>query len=288
MAALNDQTVQLEVIVIDSSSSDDTVAVAESLGAVAIVINAGDFDHGGTRTLAAKRAEGDIQVYLSQDSLPADRLAIENLIRPFGDIKVGAAFGRQVPHPGATPFGAHLREFNYPETSFVRTLEDRKQYGIKTPFLSNAFAAYRRSALEEVGWFRERLIMGEDTCAGAMLLLAGYKIAYAADAVVCHSHNFTASEEFRRYFDIGVFHAQEDWLLREFGKAEGEGMAYIRSGARFLSRHGKQYLLPEFFFRTILKYTGYTLGRHAEKIPFPLRKKMSMHRGWWAGSYGKK
>jgi len=44
--------------------------------------------------------------------------------------------------------------------------------------------------LEEIGWFREKLIMGEDTFAGARMLLAGYKIAYVADAQVYHSHNY--------------------------------------------------------------------------------------------------
>jgi len=51
-------------------------------------------------------------------------------------------------------------------------------YGIKTAFLSNSFSAYRKKALQEIGWFKDNLILGEDTYAGAKLLLKGYKIAY--------------------------------------------------------------------------------------------------------------
>ena len=85
--------------------------------------------------------------------------------------------------------------------------------GIKAAFLSNSFAAYRRSALESVGGFPSDTIFGEDTFAAAKMLLNGWKIAYSAEATVYHSHNLTFIEEFRRYFDIGVFHSREKWFM---------------------------------------------------------------------------
>src|ERR1700690_933678 len=206
LQGLKSQTVLCDVTVIDSSSEDDTIAIAGSLGARTMVTDKKEFDHGGTRTAAGKSSKSDILIYMTQDALPVNNETIENLIKPFEDNAVGAVYGRQLPNPDANPFAAHLRFFNYPDASYVRSLSDRTRYKIKTPFLSNSCAAYRRSALEETEWFRERLILGEDTYAGARLLLAGYKIAYTAEAMIYHSHNYTALEEFGRYFDIGVFH----------------------------------------------------------------------------------
>lgn len=281
LKALKSQTVLSEIIIVDSSSSDDTAKIAESHGVKIMTVKKEDFDHGGTRNLGGGIAKGDILIYLTQDALPLNEYSIENLVKPFEDEKVGAAFGRQLPYPKATLFGKHLRSFNYPGTSYVRSLMDKKKYGIKTTFMSNSFAAYRKQALEEVGSFKENLIYGEDTYAGAKLLMAGYKIAYVSDAVVYHSHNYTVFQEFKRYFDLGVFHKKEKWILDEFGRAEGEGKRYVKSEMLFLFKNRKYHLLPELFIRNGLKFAGYNLGKNYEKIPKGIIKKISMHRYWW-------
>ncbi len=282
LARLRRQTVRSEIIIVDSSLSDEAPVVAASFGAMLMKVKKGEFDHGGTRNLAAEEASGDIVIFLTQDALPFDDRSIENLSRPFFDDEaVGAAYGRQVPYPDASPFAAHLRLFNYPETSCLRSISDKEKFKIKTPFLSNAFSAYRKKALLEIGGFKGRMILGEDTYAGAKLLMAGYKIAYAAGAAVYHSHNYTAFQEFKRYFDIGVFHKDEEWILHEFGRAEGEGMAYVRSAAGYLVGRGEYLLLPELAIRTALKFAGYNLGRKHHKLPLSLIKKISMHRDWW-------
>ncbi len=281
LARLGTQTVRSEIIIVDSSLTDEASAAAASSGVKLIKVKKGEFDHGGTRTMAAEAAKGDIIVFLTQDALPFDDRSIENLLRPFGDDTVGAAYGRQVPYPDASPFAAHLRLFNYPETSSLRSIADKGKFKIKTPFLSNAFSAYRKKALLQIGGFKGRLILGEDTYAGAKLLMAGYKIAYAADAAVYHSHNYTALQEFKRYFDIGVFHKDEGWILDEFGRAEGEGMAYVRSAVAYLVRTGESRLLPELAIRTALKFMGYNLGKKHDKLPLSLIKKISMQKDWW-------
>lgn len=279
--ALRSQTVSSEIIVVDSSSSDRTVELAESFGARVLVVRREDFDHGKTRTLAGNAAKGDILLYMTQDALPFDRHSVENMVRLFDDPLIAASFGRQLPYADASAFGAHLRLFNYPETPYIRTLGDKKTYGIKTPFLSNSFCAYRRSSLERILWFKEKLILGEDTYAGAKLLLAGYKIAYVPDAMVYHSHNYSAFQEAGRYFDIGVFHKSEQWIIREFGKAEGEGARYVQSALAFLGKNGKSYLLPEFIARNILKYIAYSLGRHYDRLPDSIICKLSWNKFYW-------
>ena len=263
LEALEEQTARPEeIIVIDSASDDDTLKIAEGHGAKTIAVARESFDHGGTRTLAAKEACGGIVVFMTQDAVPADEHAVQRLIRPLAESdRTAAAFGRHLPYAGASPSSAHLRAFNYPDIPYRRSLDDRAVHGIKSAFLSNVFAAYRKKALEEIGWFTENLIFGEDTYAGAKMLLAGYEIQYVTDARVYHSHEYSVSQEFKRYFDIGVFHATEDWIIKEFGKAEKEGKRYIRSGISYLSGHRKYHLVPEFLARS-----GFIDTKHGKRM----------------------
>lgn len=282
LETIKEQSIEdYELIIIDSSSKDKTVEIAKNYTDNVIVILQSEFDHGGTRAQAAQIAKGEILVFLTQDALPYNSSTIKNIIKVFEDEKIGAAHGKQLSYADTNLFGKHLREFNYQDKSYIRSKDDIEKYGLKTAFLSDSFAVYRKSALEEIGWFKSDLILGEDTYAGAKMILANYKLAYAADAKVYHSHSYTIWQEFKRYFDIGVFHQCEKWILDSFGKAEGEGMKYIKSEIKYLLSHGAWYLLPEFFMRNGMKYIGYKMGQRYEKLPMWMIKKFSMHHRWW-------
>ena len=274
-----------ELIIIDSSSQDNTLTIAKRYTNNVITIPQNEFDHGGTRAKAAQISQGDILIYLTQDALPYDEHALENIIKVFENETIGAAYGRQLSYEDTNLFGQHLRKFNYIENSYIRNIEDKHQYGIKTAFLSDSFAAYRKSALEKIGWFKDGLILGEDTYAGSKLILDGYHIAYVSEAKVYHSHSYTILQEFKRYFDIGVFHTCESWILDEFGKAEGEGMKYIKSEIKYLLDHSAWHLLPEFFMRNGMKYIGYKLGQKYKLLPMWMIKRLSMHTKWWGKQF---
>jgi len=273
-----------KLIIIDSSSKDKTVQIARKYTNNITIIPQSEFDHGGTRTKAGQIAQGEILVYLTQDALPYDNQTIENIIKIFKNNKIAAAYGRQISYENTNLFGKHLRTFNYTNKSYIRNQEDINKYRIKTPFLSDSFAAYRRSSLEDIGWFKDGLILGEDTYAGAKMILKGYSLAYVSEAKVYHSHSYTIWQEFKRYFDIGVFHKSESWILKEFGKAEGEGMKYIKSEIKYLLNNNAWYLLPEFFIRSGMKYLAYKLGQRYDKLPKWFIKKISMHHRWWQQS----
>lgn len=270
-----------ELIIIDSSSKDNTIKIAKEYTENIIIIPQNEFDHGGTRAKAAEIAKGKILVYLTQDALPYDKYSIENIIKFFEDAKVAAVYGRQLSYENTNLFGKHLREFNYPDSTILRTKNDVKQYGIKTAQLSNSFTAYRKDILMKVGNFKNGLILGEDVYTGAKMILADYSLVYTADAKVYHSHSYTVWQEFKRYFDIGVFHQSENWILKKFGKAEGEGIKYLKSELKYLFDNKAWYLIPQFFIRNGMKYLAYKLGQKYQKIPMYLIKKMSMHHLWW-------
>src|SRR5262249_41358950 len=125
LARLHEQTLAPdEILVVDSSSTDATVAIARAAGCVVRGIAKGDFDHGGTRNLAAGMACGDILVFLTQDALPCDRGFLAELTAPLRDGRASAAGGRQVPRDDAPPPERFAREFNYPATSHMRALDD--------------------------------------------------------------------------------------------------------------------------------------------------------------------
>ena len=282
---LKDQSLSFELIAIDSSSSDQTPQLLASHADQIITIAQNEFDHGGTRTKAAKAAHGDIIIFLTQDALPADDNTLETLIRAFDDPTVGAVFGRQLPYEETSLFGKHLRSFNYPAHSYTRTFADRERYGIKTAFFSDSFSAYRKEVLAEVGWFKDGLIVGEDMHIAARILQAGYTIAYCAEAKVYHSHSYTVTEEFKRYFDTGVFHASEAWLIETFGSAGGEGKRYLQSEFQYLLQQHAYTKIPEFFVRSTMKFAGYTLGKRFRKLPRWLIHRCSMHPAWWKTYY---
>lgn len=283
LAMLSVQTVPIqELIIVDSSSTDQTAAIVEEHGAELITIDKKEFDHGGTRSLAARRAQGEILVFFTQDAIPARKDALENLIKPFLEDKdISVCYGRQLPAFNANIFASHLRNFNYPPESAIRSLSDKKRFGLKTIFVSNSFSAYRRSVLAENGFFKNGLIFGEDTCTVGRILLSKKKIAYVAEACVYHSHNYSMEEEFQRYFDIGVLHSMEKWLLDTYGTAESRGMKFIRSEIFFLISERKFHLVPVSILRSFMKLIAYKAGRFHSYFPKRFVILLSMHKAWW-------
>jgi rhamnosyltransferase len=193
---------------------------------------------------------------------------------------VAAAYGRQLPHHNATPFAAHARLFNYPDTSRTQTLADAPSRGLKACFLSDSFAAYRVSDLHSVGGFARRILCAEDMHLAARLLMAGKSIRYQAQACARHSHNYNWLQEFRRYFDTGAFHAQNDWMLKIFGGAQAEGWRYVRSELNYLASQAP-WRLPGALARTAIKWMAYRMGHNAHQWPIGLKKHMSMNKGYW-------
>jgi len=272
-----------QVLVVDSESSDSTVTRAQSFGFRVHEIPRRQFNHGGTRALASTLVPwAEILVYTTPDAVMATPEALATLVRAFDDPVIGAVYGRQLPHLDADSFARHACAFNYSDRSLVRDRETRKTLGFKAIFLSDAFAAYRRAALESVGNFPASVISHEDTYVAAKMMLSGWKTAYVAEATVHHSHNQTLPDLFRRYFDIGVFHEREGrWLREEFGEPSGEGMRFVKSEIAWVGKE-KPLLLPKVFMRTAAKFLGYKLGRHESKLSNGLKRRLCTISAYWA------
>jgi rhamnosyltransferase len=265
------------VVVIDSGSTDRSTEAFRDAQFEIHTIAKGAFDHGGTRNLGvALAAPTEIVVFITQDALPAEPDSIARIIAPFDDPGVGLVYGRQLPRLQAGHIESHARRFNYPPTSRARVMPEAASLGIKAVFNSNSFAAYRRRALDSIGGFPDRIIMGEDQVAAGRMLLDGWKVVYQADAVVRHSHGYSVMQEFRRYFDIGVFHDDQRDLLSHFGRAESEGRRYIRSEIGHLLTRSP-HRIPESLLRNAMKLAGYKIGRAHRRLPATLKHWLAMN-----------
>ncbi|MGO3447037.1 MAG: glycosyltransferase family 2 protein [Kluyvera intermedia] len=272
-----------KVLVIDSGSKDSTVENAEKVGFEVISISSSDFNHGGTRNLGVDKvaAESDIVFFMTQDAILNDGQSINNVISMFAaDDKLAAVYGRQIPHDDANVIARHARYFNYPDNGYVVSRESGKNLGIKAVFMSNSFSAYRVSVFQKLGGFASNTILCEDMLYAANALSAGYKVGYAANAIVKHSHNYSAQEEFSRYFDIGVFHQEQSWIRRDFGGAGGEGKKFILSEFNFIIKSQPTFLIKA-FINNGAKFLGYQLGKRYKQLPLTVSKKFSMHKKYW-------
>ena len=168
----------IPVLIIDSGSDERYLSELKDMNCKVKKIDSKTFNHGGTRQIGADMFPNkDVYVYLTQDAILVDEYAINNIIKVFDNKNVGCAYGRQLPHKGAGIFASHARLFNYGTESYIRTLKDSRKYGMKTAFISNSFAAYRRIALKAVGGFPSDTILSEDMYVAAKMLLNNWDVA---------------------------------------------------------------------------------------------------------------
>ena len=282
LEAINQQTLKPKrLLLIDSQSTDETVTLGRAAGFETISIARTEFNHGGTRQWAADYlSDCDFLIFLTQDAIPASASSFELLIESFEDPQVAVAYGRQLPHRGASLIGVHAREMQYGAETFKKDSAAAARIGAKVFFCSNSFAAYRRSVLLALGGFRGDLILGEDMEFAARAVKAGYANLYCAAAPVFHSHDYALLEVMRRYFDIGVFDADNSWLREQFGSHNSQGLRFVKSELQYLADRDPLQI-PKAVSQTAAKLFGYRLGRLHRLLPRSLKRKLSMQPSYW-------
>ena len=245
-----------------------------------IHISPEEFDHGGTRHMAAERCTGDLILFITQDAVPADPDLVKNLSRYFQDGRVAAAYARQLPHKDCRLIERYTRSFNYPEESRIKTKEDLNELGIKTFFCSNVCAAYRRAVYLKMGGFPRNAIFNEDMIFAGRLIQAGYAIAYGADAKVIHSHSYNLRQQLSRNFDLAVSQKQ---FPEVFGsvKSETEGIRLVKQTAGWLAGRKRWDQIPVLVLQSGAKFIGYRLGKMYDRLPGRLVMALTMNRRYW-------
>ena len=244
-------------------------------------LSAKEFDHGGTRTRATAYSNADIFVCMTQDAIPADNCLIEILVEALENHNgAAAAYARQLPLPDCREIEKFTRNFNYPETMRVKSKKDIDTLGIKTYFCSNVCAAYNRNIFDMLGGFVKKAIFNEDMIFAGHAVQAGYKIVYAADAKVYHSHNYTCKQQFQRNFDLGVSQADHPEVFAGVS-SQNEGIVLVKKTIKYLKENRKARMIPYLILSSGCKYMGYQLGKHYKKLPYAVIIKCSSNKQYW-------
>jgi 2-polyprenyl-3-methyl-5-hydroxy-6-metoxy-1,4-benzoquinol methylase/glycosyltransferase involved in cell wall biosynthesis len=195
----------IEIITIDTGSSDKTLEIAENYQASIYSIPADQFNHGRTRNIGASHAHGEYILFIVQDAIPAGDFWLYNLVNTVRKENVVAASCRQVPKSDADLFAAcgiwnHYRILDFTGDHI---------FSLKGEFQDYPFKEKRRMAnLDDVCSIVKKDIFdkyqfnatdyAEDLDLGARLVKDGHSIAFLHSVAVIHSHNRDAGYFLKR------------------------------------------------------------------------------------------
>jgi len=174
----NQKLTDIEVIIVDSGSTDRTLEIAEDYNCRITHIAQSDFTFGRSLNYGCKFANGDYLVFISGHCVPVGNQWLDELIAPLCDEIASYVYGKQQAY-GPTRFSekCHFEKW-FPEYSKM------PQNGY---FCNNANAALTRTAWQKYS-FNEELTGLEDMFLAKQIIEDGNCIAYAAPAAVYHIH----------------------------------------------------------------------------------------------------
>lgn len=286
---------ELELLVVDSGSSDRSLEIAREHGAVVHQIGGREFSHGGTRNRMMSMARGDHVAFLTQDATPSHAGWLAALLEGFEQADdVAAVFGPHDPRPDAShmikaEMERHFASWGNGGLELDIQRLDRSPAGIaayrefpgQLTFLSDVNCAVARWAWQQVP-YRE-VPYAEDQLLGRELIEAGFAKVFHPRARVLHSHDYPPSRFFRRYFDEfrslrEVLGYRQAWgPLRTAADVRG----LVAADRRWLSSHGVRgraaaWPLAVSARHHSLRTAGAILGSHANRLAPALRGALSL------------
>lgn len=273
----NAAAVELELLVVDSGSTDGSVERAREAGARVIEIDKRTFQHGGTRNMAIAEAKGEVVAMLTDDSTPATDGWLDAIVEGFAQADdVALVFGPQI----ARPEHSHVirREMKDHFDSFSSRPIQRE--GDET-FFSDANGAVAKWAWQDTPY--KEVAYAEDQQLGQDMLAAGHAKVYSPAMAVNHSHDYTAWQWLKRYFD-------EFRGLREtIGYRAGNGPRAMARAVVGLTRTDRGFLrhegvggmqLQRLTLKSLRHHTtrqlGEWLGGRADAMPVWLARRLSL------------
>jgi rhamnosyltransferase len=280
LAGLAEQSAdeEIEVVVVDSGSTDGSAELARAAGAVVREIPADEFGHGRTRNLGAELARGDLVVFTSQDAVADDGQWLAGLAAAArSGADVAGAYGRQLPHEDARPPERFFLDFLYGPEPRIQRLAAGDELTFEATLFSNVNAAIPRDVLERFP-FRDDLTMSEDQEWSRRVLREGLALVYEPRAAVRHSHPYTIRSAFRRFFDSGVS-AEHSYVEGDESRAalRRAGLRYAREELAWLWRTGRRRWIPYTAVYELGKFAGLQLGLRHNRLPRAVRRRLSSY-----------
>ncbi len=286
LAALGRQRVdaRVEIVAVDSTSTDGSVEALRSVGATILRIDPQDFEHGLTRNLAAGYARGEVLVFLNQQSLPADDFWLQALLTALRVAPdVAGACSRVLPDESADALVRKdgRAELSGGERQEVRRIESWPSYQAMTPHVRRAFlnfhtvAAAVRADVFGRHPFKSVRTIGEDLLWAQEVVEAGYALVHEPASRVYHSHAYSLRDRFMRNVDDGA--ANQDIVGRGLPEAEVLPMirALVQDDWRYLDAEGLggadlESWQVEAVLRRTAQIVGQWLGANHTEFPEPV------------------
>lgn len=273
----------VELLVVDSDSSDGSRDLARSRGARVLQVGASEFRHGATRNLAIQDSQGELLVFTSQDAYPDDEHWLTRLVESIhGDERLAGTYGRQIPHEDASPPERFFLDFLYGSEPRLQRAAAPEDLSMRTTLFSNVNSAIRRDVWARFP-FADDLFFAEDQDWARRVLLAGYGIRYEPAAAVRHSHTYTVTTAFKRFFDTGAS-AERGFLAGGSGSSRvlrREALRYAREELSWLGSTGQRRWIPYAAVYELAKFLGVQLGAHHERLPVSLKRRFSFYPDYW-------
>jgi glycosyltransferase involved in cell wall biosynthesis len=238
----------LDILVVDSGSTDDTIELARSNGARIVSIAANEFDYSKALNLGIEHVRGDIVVSLSAHAIPVDEQWLERMVAPFEDPQVAGVAARHVPWPGAPWQEVYRLRHQFPETPrvFARGAD------ASSIVFSNAASAIRRRVWDEEPF---TLPASEDLDWALRVLAAGRSIVYEAAAAVRHSHDESPRAQALRMIDIN--RAAVDPASRTLQRTLREAASMLFHDSRAISSLDEPIRRKLAYFVELLRMVGF-------------------------------
>ena len=238
-----DLNADLELVAVDSGSSDGTIDVLEEYDATVVAIPPEDFDHGLTRNLAATHARGDVLVFLNARTRPCDRNWLAPLVEALeGDPSVAGACSRALPYldadiltardsaidPSGSPDRWVKRITDWEEYLAMPTEERRRLLNFHT------VSAAIRADVMRVTPFKTVRAIGEDLLWSREVIEGGLALVHEPKSRVYHSHEYSLRDWFMRNVDDGI--ANQEIAGRNLSEADADSLVrgMIASDLSFL------------------------------------------------------
>jgi len=265
----------IEVVIIDSGSQDETLKIASSFPTRIHEIRPKDFGHGKTRNLALEYANSDYIVFLSQDAIPKEDKWLSNLLSNFNDKNVAGVFSRQIPRKGANEIHRFFYKYYFPQIKLKRPKKDFNS--IQNRFFSNVSSCIKKDVLQRIP-FNDSILTTEDQEWAKRVIAKGYNTIYEPKSLVIHSHDHNLVEIFKGYFDSSA--AMSEITKDEYNQFKRSSKEYLIKEFLHIFQH-KPLILPYWIMRNIVKVSAIFFGLNQKRLPLFLKRSFSLNKYYW-------
>lgn len=247
-------------VTLSHTEEDDVIRdIIKRYNITSFEIEKEDFSHSLTREKAIKEyCKSNIVVMISQDIKLTNEEVFYNLVKSIDEGETVYNFAKQICTNKSIE--KYIRAKNYPSESYIVTNDDVEKMKFMAYFASDACSAYNREVFIKVGGYGGyNIMMSEDALYSKIILDAGYKKKYCADAIVEHSHKYTLKQLYKRYYDTGIFQSQVTFFKDV--KMEGAGMKLAMYVLKQALKHFDIPVLFRWFPDMSARYLGIKKGK---------------------------